>query len=101
MALHLRKTLIAGLLLLVPLIVTYLVLRLVFDSLDGVLQPIFQRVFGVRVPGVGLVAMLVLMYFVGLLGLYGVGKQLIRLGQRVLLGVPVIGADGPEASGGH
>ena len=91
MALHLRKTLIAGLLLLVPLIVTYLVLRLVFDSLDGVLQPIFQRVFGVRVPGVGLVAMLVLMYFVGLLGLYGVGKQLIRLGQRVLLGVPVIG----------
>ncbi|MBM2831771.1 MAG: hypothetical protein HW414_823 [Dehalococcoidia bacterium] len=88
---HLRKTLITGLLLLVPLIVTYVVLRLVFFSLDGVLQPGFERLFGVRVPGVGLIALLVLMYFIGLLGLYGAGKQLIRLGQRALLGVPVIG----------
>ena len=87
---HFRRTAITGLLLLVPVVLTYLVLKLLFDFVDGILQPLIRAVYGAELPGVGLVSLVVLVYAVGLFGANFLGKRLVRFAQATLLRVPVI-----------
>ena len=46
---HVQRTLIAGSFLLIPVAITYLILRLGFDALDGVLRPVTSWAFPDRV----------------------------------------------------
>lgn len=87
---HVRRRLVAGVLLTIPLIATYLILKTVFLFLDGLLQPVFERFLGYNIPGAGLVAFLVLVYGIGLVGGNATGRAVISLGQDVLLRIPVI-----------
>ena len=78
-------------LLLLPVIITYLLLRLLFDAIDGLVQPVIEAAFGRRIPGLGSVILVILVYVTGLVGAFFLGKRLIRLGQNALLRMPVIG----------
>ena len=89
---HLRRTVVAGILILVPLLVTYLLLRMAFEFIDGVLQPQIASWTGVDVPGIGLGAIVVLLYLIGLLWTRRLGRRLIRTGQHYLLNIPIVGA---------
>ena len=89
---HLRKTVVAGLLVLVPIVLTYLVLRLLFNAIDGVLKPGVEEVFGREFPGLGVLALLLLVYIVGLLSANFLGRRIIKLGQAALLRTPVVRA---------
>jgi uncharacterized membrane protein len=72
--------------------IAYLVLRLLFDAIDGILQPGLEAIFDRKIPGLGAVIILILVYVVGLLSAFFLGKWLIRLAQNTLLRVPVISA---------
>lgn len=87
---HLRDRLTAGLLLLVPLLITYWILGFAFRGVDGLLQPLVQEFLDRRIPGLGLVILVVAVYFAGLLASNFVGRSLIHLGQQALLRVPLI-----------
>lgn len=89
---HFKRTMVSGLLLLVPVVITYLVLRLLFNFADGILQPGIEAVFGRRVPGVGIILLLAMIYLAGLVAANILGRQLIKLSQTILLRVPVIGS---------
>lgn len=53
---RLRELFLVGLPVVLPLVVTYLLLRFLFESLDRLLDPIIQGTLGRRVPGPGLLA---------------------------------------------
>ena len=90
--LHFRRTMIEGILILIPLGITFLVLRFVFDFLDGVLRPAIASAVDRNFPGQGIVALILLVYLVGLAWDKGIGRGLLRLMQRSLLNIPVVGA---------
>ncbi|MEX2599408.1 MAG: DUF502 domain-containing protein [Dehalococcoidia bacterium] len=79
-----------GILLLLPIAITFFLLKLVFDFLDGILQPIFEAVFGVRIPGVGLVALVLLVLAVGMIGSAKLGSRAVVGVQALLLKLPLI-----------
>lgn len=87
---HLRGRLTAGLLLLVPLLITYWVLNLAFHFLDGLFEPIFQRTLGISVPGLGIGLLLLLTYLAGLLATNWIGRGIIRAGQTAILQLPLV-----------
>ncbi len=89
---HLRKTMVAGVLILVPLVLTYLVLKLVFEFIDGVLQPYIEQAIDRRLPGLGILVLIVLIYLAGLVGANRIGNRSIQVLQDLLLKIPVIGA---------
>lgn len=95
---HLRRTFVGGLLILVPVVLTYMVLNFVFTSIDGVLRPIFTPV-GASYPGVGLLALIILVYLSGLLGVFYIGRKLIDSGQWLLLKTPIVGSIYSSAKG--
>ena len=89
---HVRATLIAGVLILVPIAITYVLLKWVFDNIDGLLAPIVDRFTGRHIPGLGLLALLIIVYLLGLIWTKRLGRRSIRTFQHFLLKAPLIGA---------
>ncbi len=76
--LGLRRILAAGLLATGPLVVTAYVLWIVFSYVDGILQPLFMRVLHFHIPGLGFLALLVLVLLTGLFASHFLGARIVR-----------------------
>ncbi|MGA7993172.1 MAG: DUF502 domain-containing protein [Thermoanaerobaculia bacterium] len=90
MTLHVRRHLTAGVLLIVPIAVTAAVLRFLFGFFDGWIQPVAESVLGRRVPGLGLVLTVVLVWATGVLSANFAGKKLLELFDRLLENLPLV-----------
>ena len=89
---HVRATLIAGVLILVPVAITYVLFFGVFNSIDGLLQPIIEEITDRHIPGLGLLVLLIIVYLLGLIWTKRLGRRTIRTLQLFLLKIPLIGA---------
>ena len=88
---HFKNTLLAGILTLVPLGVTYFVLHFLFITLDGWLAPVVSRILSEKyVTGMGLLATILLVYLTGVIVSNIVGRKLIGLGEKVLNRIPLV-----------
>ena len=93
---HLRAKIFAGILVILPLGITFLVLKFVFNSLDSILGPLipditvslFRRAF--PLPYVGLISFLLLLYLIGLITTNVLGRKLIGWGDRLFTAIPVV-----------
>jgi len=86
----LRKDLLAGLLVVVPIGIVILILVWFFSTIDNILQPIIKFIFGQEITGLGFAISLVLIYIAGVLASNIVGRRLIRFGESILVKVPVL-----------
>jgi len=91
----LRRYLVAGLLVWVPVGVTILIIKFLVDLMDQTLlllpagiQP--QHLLGFRIPGLGIVLTVVVVLVTGMVVTNLFGRQLIRLGERLLARIPVV-----------
>jgi uncharacterized membrane protein len=88
--LHVRRTMVEGVLLLVPIVITFVILKWVWDFIDGVLRPSIETTTGVSFPGLGVAALLLLVYVAGLTWELDLGRRLLGSGQRVLMSLPIV-----------
>ena len=88
--LHIRTTLIAGLLAILPIGVTLFVLKFFFELLDPILGPIFDmgnvRIF----PGLGVIVLLILLYVVGIITTKILSARIVNVGHKLIEKIPVI-----------
>ena len=87
---HLERTLGAGILVILPIGITALVLKFFFDLLDPLLEPLTAYLPGKEFQGLGLAALLVLVYLVGLVAAFVLGRRLIAVGHRVMEFIPLV-----------
>ena len=85
-----KKYFISGVLVVVPVILTYIVLRFLFEAIDGILQPVLHRLFGYYVPGLGLFTTVLLIILAGVLTRNIIGAKLYKIGDRILVRLPII-----------
>jgi uncharacterized membrane protein len=93
---HLRAKIFAGILVILPLGITFLILKFVFNTLDSILDPLipditislFQRLY--HLPGVGIIAFFLLLYLIGLITTNVLGRKLISWGDRLFTAIPVV-----------
>ena len=93
---HLRTKIFAGILVILPLGITFLVLKFVFNTLDSILGPLipditislFDRIY--HLPGVGIIAFFLLLYLIGLITTNVLGRKLISWGDRLFTTIPVV-----------
>ncbi len=86
----LRKHFVSGLLVTVPLIITYLVLRLLFDTIDGFLNPAVYKLLGYYIPGLGVLVTLLLVLLTGIVAANFIGVRLFQIGDRILARMPLV-----------
>lgn len=85
-----RRRFVSGILVVVPLGVTYLVLKFLFQTVDGVLAGAVQAVFGREIPGVGILVTVLLIMVMGQIAAGVAGGRLIRIWEGWLIRIPLI-----------
>ena len=90
MSFRVRRHLTAGLLVLVPLVITAAVIRFVFNVIDGFSQPLTERLVGRTIPGLGLVLTIAVIWLTGLLSSNLLGKKFLELFGRLLENLPLV-----------
>nr|MBN2278623.1 DUF502 domain-containing protein [candidate division Zixibacteria bacterium] len=85
-----RHQFVAGVLVVVPLILTYVVLRFLFESIDGILSPLIQKTLHYNIPGLGIIVTILLIILAGFFTRGIIGKTIYRYSERVLVKTPVI-----------
>ena len=86
----LRTQFLAGVLVTIPLGATILILVWLFTTIDNILQPTIRGILGYRVPGVGFVITIVLIYLVGVIASNVFGKRLIQYGESLVSRIPLV-----------
>ena len=89
----LRAKTLTGIVVMVPIVVTFLVLRLVFHWLDSFAQPVVRQIFQTQgnISGLGIVLTLITIWLAGMIASNVVGRKLIGLGHNFLGRLPLIG----------
>ncbi len=83
-----RRYLLTGIAVIAPVGVTVFVLYWIFNRLDAILGRIFSAI-GLRIPGLGLMALILLLVVVGWIAQQALGRQLISLGRNWLSRFPL------------
>jgi uncharacterized membrane protein len=86
----LRRQFVAGVLAVVPLIITYVVLKFLFDTVDGILSPLIIKALGYNLPGLGLVTTVLIILLAGFFIRSLIGASLYRRTDRLLTRTPLI-----------
>ena len=91
----LRKYIIAGLLVWLPLVITVAIIKFVVDLLDGtvlLLPPEYrpEALLGVSIPGFGIVLAVVILVVTGMFAANLLGRRLVQLGEAALGRIPLV-----------
>jgi uncharacterized membrane protein len=86
----LRSYFLGGILVIVPLIITGVVLRFLFTKVDGILSPFITQALGHKIPGLGLVATIVLIFLAGFLTANVIGSRLFKMWEIFLIRTPLV-----------
>jgi len=86
----LRRYFLSGILVIVPLIITILVLRFLLEGIDGLLSPFLTELLGYKIPGLGIVATIILIFLAGFLTANVLGSRLFRIWEIFLIKTPLV-----------
>jgi uncharacterized membrane protein len=81
----------SGLLVVVPLGITFIVIRALFLFLDNLLLPYLVPYVGewLRIPGLGILITIMTILLFGIIGTNFIGRRFVSLGERMLLRIPI------------
>jgi uncharacterized membrane protein len=86
----LKKYFITGLLVLIPLWATYYVLSGLLRMIDGILGDLPSYLIGYRIPGMGIITLVLFILAVGILSANYIGNRLLRYGEMSMQRVPIV-----------
>ena len=84
-----KRRFLAGLLVLIPAIVTFLVIGWFFKLVDGFLGPLYYNILGYHVPGLGFISAMVLIFIVGIISTNVIGRRIIGYIEMIMLKLPL------------
>jgi uncharacterized membrane protein len=87
----LRSKFVAGLIVLVPIVITVQALRWLFVVVDGLAQPLAEAVLGRPIPGIGFLTTLAIVFLTGVLFSAGPFKALLEGVEGLVEDVPLVG----------
>ncbi|MBI5428685.1 MAG: DUF502 domain-containing protein [Nitrospinae bacterium] len=96
---RIRTIFVTGLLITLPIAFTFFILNFLFKSLDNSLSPTFTQLLilmgvhipeGFRLPGLGVIMTVLVIFLVGLFTTNIFGEKLVRLGEAVVARIPIV-----------
>ena len=84
-----RSKLFAGVATLLPLYLTFFVIKFLFVTLEEMSDPLLKR-FNLEIPGLGILLTVVLIYILGFLVTNFLGRKIFNLGERIVKKVPIV-----------
>jgi uncharacterized membrane protein len=85
-----KRRFLAGLLISIPAIITFIVIWWFFKFVDGLLEPFYYKMLGYHVPGLGFISTIVLIFIVGIISTNVFGRRIIESFEHIILKIPVL-----------
>ncbi len=85
-----KKYFITGLFVIVPVWATYYVLKALLGVIDGIVADLPAYVLGHRIPGMGIITLVILVLLVGILFTNYLGRKIVTVGDELLHKVPLV-----------
>ena len=85
----LRRSFVTGFFVTVPLFISVAAFIWIFNVVDGLTTPLYDRLIGRRIPGLGVVSTAAVIILVGGFARNVIGRRLLQRGEGWLLRVPV------------
>ena len=85
----LRRSFVTGFFVTVPLFISVAAFIWIFNVVDGLTTPFYDRLLGHRIPGLGTVTTAIVIVLVGALARNVIGRRVLSRGEGWLLKVPV------------
>lgn len=87
---HLQKFIFRGFLALLPIALSYFVLRFLYFAVDQRVARIIEKWIGFHIPGLGIILVLIILYLLGLAASNWAGRGFFGLIDRISARIPVI-----------
>ena len=96
---RIRRTFLTGLFVSMPLVITFIVFKFVFETLDNLLGPLVSLIIrkggaplpdGVIIPGVGVVTTIIIIFIIGLVTTNYLGRKLWNFAEKIFTAIPFI-----------
>lgn len=87
---HLKLYVFRGLLALIPIGLTIFTIRIIYIFIDKRVMGLFDQYVGYRVPGLGLVLFVVMLYFTGMIASNVLGRRLFFVLEKIINRIPLI-----------
>jgi uncharacterized membrane protein len=94
-----KKNIIAGLLVTVPVSLTYIIFKFIITRIDEMVVPVVSKIMGEKamesfngyfVPGMGFLLLILFVFFIGLIATNFFGKKLFNFGELILRKIPIV-----------
>ena len=86
---QIKRHLIAGILAIVPIALTFWILRFLFRFLDSFTAPILKNI-GIEIPGLGIILTLLFIFLLGLFITNVLGRTIFNWGEKILTKLPLV-----------
>ena len=87
---HFKNIIIRGLLTLVPIVLTFFAVRFLYVFLDTWFCGYIDQLIGYKIPGLGLITLIILLYLIGLAANNFIGKKFFGLLEKISNHIPLI-----------
>jgi uncharacterized membrane protein len=87
---HLKTFIFRGFLAIIPLVLSYFVIRFLHLTIDKQIMDVGYRFIGFRIPGLGIFILLIILYFMGIIASNVTGRQFFNLVERLTGRIPII-----------
>ena len=87
---HIKRYIIRGTIAIIPLALTYVVLRFLYIAIDKRIMGVIDDFIGFSIPGFGLILILIILYIVGVIASNIVGRQIFGVIERITNRIPLI-----------
>jgi len=81
----------AGLITLLPVVISIYLIWWLFIRIDGILAPLLKQIWGYAIPGIGFLITIALIIFVGFMATNIIGRKLFLWWEKILIKIPLLG----------
>ncbi len=86
----LQNIFLAGLLVTIPTMISFFLLKFLVNYIDKISVPIVKRFFHTSIPGIGFSITILIVLIIGFLGTNILGRKLVSIGERLLSKIPLV-----------
>lgn len=80
----------AGLIVILPLFLSIIIIIFLLTKLDNILGPIMAKYIGMKIPGIGVITLVVGIWLIGFLTTNFLGKKIVGLYESVIHKIPIL-----------
>lgn len=85
-----RMYVLRGVLAVIPIVLSYLAIQFIYVALDKRVLNVIDHFVGIRIPGLGIVLLVIVLFLIGLITSHVIGRRIFNLIEKLTSNIPLV-----------